>query len=212
MEFDLLKNGIDSLKQSQFSVDENYMNYEYESFQLKDGLFNFVHGFEILSKYIISKDNEENIIEKNFIEKYKIAKSKEETMNKSALELDSSIRTISVSKALDVLSDHYALDNNLYDNIKHLIKKRNILMHYTIEMDLGEKEDFAQILRDSIDMSIEYFNQHSWRFKHSYHEHDRLYPTTEFDEWEQKAIDADEARSEYSYIEHLIEEETKHLK
>ncbi|WP_339236921.1 hypothetical protein [Oceanobacillus sp. FSL W7-1281] len=212
MNFNLLKNGIDSLKQAENSIDENYMNYEFESFQLKDGLFNFIHGFEILSKYIIRKNNEEGIIKNKFIRRFRIAKDKEFSMGKNALEIDEGIQTISVSDALDILYSEYRLNDNLFNNVKYLIKKRNSLMHYTIEMNEGEKDDFVQILRETIEMSIDYFNELSWEFKHSFLEHEREFPFTEFDEWEQKAIDADESRNEEDYIEYLIEEGIKHLK
>lgn len=212
MEFDLLKNGIDSLKQSEENIDENYRNDEFESFQLKDGLFNFVHGFEILSKYVISKVNEEKIIKNKFIERFRIAKSKEDSLNKNALEIDKGIQTISAKKALDILKKNHGIDKALFEDVEYLIDKRNALMHYTIKMDEFEKEEFVQTLRNSIEGSVDYFNGLSWEFKHSFLEHDRQFPYTEYDEWEQRAIDAGTAISEEEYIEHFIEEETKHLK
>lgn len=46
------------------NIFNSYLNHEFESFQLKDGLFNFVEDVEILAKYIIGNINEDIKIEK----------------------------------------------------------------------------------------------------------------------------------------------------
>ena len=204
--FDLLENGIDSLRQAKMNIDENYLDHEFESFQLKDGLFNFIHGFEILAKYIIGSENEEKLITSKTLNIYREAKTSLNKSLKTVFEVDSNIRTISIWEVIKLLkSDFSLIDSELIKGLDYLIKKRNGLMHYTVDINEMEKEEFVEKLRNSIDSSIEYFQSNIPDFDQVYNKQERNYQYTEYDKYVDRAIDAAESSYEDGRMEHSIE-------
>lgn len=192
MNFNLLENGIDSIKQANFNIDKNYLSHEFESFQLKDGLFNFVHGTEILSKLIISNHSEENIFRDK--KKYFEAKKNAESSGKSIFDEEPRLRTISVRDALSILKGDFEMSKSLYEKTYKLVGKRDALMHYTVK--LHDKNQFVDQLRTCIELMVEYFEGQITEFESAYKELERNYPYTEYDRYEDASIDAAEARYE----------------
>lgn len=189
MDFNLLENGIDSIKQAKFNIDENYLNHEFESFQLKDGLFNFVHGTEILSKFVISNHSEKKIFKDQ--NKYFRAKKNAENSGKSIFDEDPDLRTITGKKALDILKNEFEMSESLHEKTYNLISKRDALMHHTV--NLHDKEQFVNQLRTCIDLIIKYFEEQITEFESAYKKFERHYPYTEYDRYEDAAIEAAEA-------------------
>lgn len=194
MQFNLMQNGIDSLRQATVVLDENYLDYEFESFQLKDALFHFVHGTEILSKIIVGKDNEENI----FINKtqYRNAKAMLGEKYKNVFEVDPRLKTISAETAVKSLRNQVDMNDKLKNKVIDLIRKRNQLMHFTIEFNEEEKILFTKDLKFCLNQMFILFSKHIPDFKNEFEELERNYPYTEYDRWEDKAIAAAEARHE----------------
>src|SRR5699024_2452570 len=190
MDFNLLENGIDSIKQANFNIDKNYLSHEFESFQLKDGLFNFVHGTEILSKLIISNHSEENIFTDK--DKYFKAKKNAEISGKSIFDEEPRLRTITVRDALSILKSDFEMSKSLYEQTYILVGKRDALMHYTVK--LHDKKQFADQLRMCIDLMVEYFEGQITEFESVYKRLERNYPYTEYDRYEDATIEAAEAR------------------
>ncbi|EOB2967855.1 TPA: hypothetical protein P0V47_003128 [Listeria innocua] len=192
MDFSLLENGIDSIKQAKFNIDENYLNHEFESFQLKDGLFNFVHGMEILSKFIISNHCEEKIFRNK--RRYFKAKENAESSGKSIFDEDPDLRTITGKEALDILKSEFEMSESLHEKTYNLVGKRDALMHHTV--NLHDKEHFVNQLRTCIDLIVKYFEEQITEFESAYKEFERNYPYTEYDRYEDDAINAAEASHE----------------
>lgn len=196
MKFSLLENGIDSLRQASINIDGNYLDYEFESFQLKDGLFNFVHGVEILAKYLISNHDEEAVIKHDSKQKYRMAKSQLDEHHKSVFEVIPDLNTISARDSIKLLKREFNMSNDLSNDVLELINTRDSLMHYTVEMNGKKKNEFVKKLRASIDITFSYFNEQIPNFDSVFKKLERNYPYTRYDEWEDKAIAAAEASYE----------------
>ncbi len=194
MNFDLLENGIDSLRQAKINIDENYLNHEFESFQLKDGLFNCVHGMEVLTKFIIKEKNEEDIF--TCKAKYRAAVKQMQDHHKNVFDVNPKLRTINVSRALELLKTDFGLNESLYVKAIKLIQERNKLMHYTVEMSYKAKVQFAEELRSCIEQMTSYYAQSIPNFKVKFEQLERHYPYTEYDKWEDACVDAAESKYE----------------
>ena len=199
LNFNLLENGIDSLRQAKINIDENYLNHEFETFQLKDGLFNCTHGIEILAKFIIKENNEEDIFAKK--EEYRLAKKAMKEHHNNVFEVNSRLRTISAIDALKLLKNKFSLGETEYHNAVSLIKTRDSLMHYTVIMDNKKKEKFAEDLRNCIDQMTSYFSSYISDFVSKLEELERFPPYTEYNRWEDAEIDVAEARYEEGRLE-----------
>ncbi|TDL72084.1 hypothetical protein E2R56_16720 [Rhodococcus qingshengii] len=128
MQFNLLDNGIDSLKASGDILLDYYLDYEFERHQIKDAVFHFMHGVEIVSKYLLSQKNEE-LLFKKLIE-YQEAKKKMEDNNLfSVFDANPEIRTIDIMTALKRLDSQtrVKIDKELYDSLDQIRLFRNQL-------------------------------------------------------------------------------------
>lgn len=166
MQFDLLENGIDSLK----AAGDILMGHEYDDeiqpYQIKDALFHFNHGVEILSKYILKNDKEIRI--------YYDYKAYWEAFNKQRLnklnsnfDADPTLKIIGVTTALSKLKNDpkYPLGDDLWSSLDEIRIFRNAMMHYTITLDEEEFDLFTIDFRLTFVKTFYYFNEHIRPFK-----------------------------------------------
>lgn len=164
MQFGLLENGVDSLKVTGDILLEYYQDHEFQGYQIKDALFSFVHGVEVLAKSIIKAEDESKIFTKK--SKYESAKIKMIELSKeNVFEVNPELRTISVTDAIKILEDEYHLSADLYNQNKEFIDFRNQLMHYTVDLDEDDFLLFVNNLRVCFHEMVEFFNSHISEFK-----------------------------------------------
>ncbi|WP_026702849.1 hypothetical protein [Salibacterium aidingense] len=216
MRFSLIENGIDSLKVAGDILLNYYQDYEFENHQIKDALFSFVHGVEVLAKYVIREENEENIFSNKA--EYSSAKQRMEEENAdNIMEINPSIHTINLQKALNFLKDgKWEMSLELYDKLVEMKYFRNQLMHFTVELDEDSFLEFIRDLRITFEKSVEFFDNNISEFKEAFDRAVREVGLTEYetylDELESRALMAEEeARldAEAEYYESL-EEYHKH--
>ncbi|OIK08628.1 hypothetical protein BIV60_25815 [Bacillus sp. MUM 116] len=184
MQFDLLDNGIDSLKASGDILLDYYLDYEFERHQIKDAVFHFMHGVEIVSKYLLSQKNEE-LLFKKLIE-YQEAKKKMEDNNLSSVfDANPEIRTIDVMTALKRLDSQtkVKIDGELYDSLDQIRLFRNQLTHYTVNLDDGEFVSLVTLIRRTFEQILTLFEKNIPQFKNRFKELAREEPVTEYDEY-----------------------------
>lgn len=166
MQFDLLGNGIDSLKAAGDILMEPDYNDEFQPYQIKDALFHFSHGVEILSKYILKSDKEIRIY-CNY-KAYREAFDKQRLYKfNSIFEADPTLKIIGVTTALSKLKNDqkYPLGDDLWNSLDEIRLFRNAMMHYTITLDEEEFYFFANDFRLTFAKTFYYFNEHIPAFK-----------------------------------------------
>jgi uncharacterized protein YutE (UPF0331/DUF86 family) len=184
MQFNLLDNGIDSLKASGDILLDYYLDYEFERHQIKDAVFHFMHGVEIVSKYLLSQKNEE-LLFKKLIE-YQEAKKKMEDNNLfSVFDANPEIRTIDIMTALKRLDSQtrVKIDKELYDSLDQIRLFRNQLTHYTVNLDDGEFVSLVTLIRRTFEKILILFEKNIPQFKKRFKELAREEPVTEYDEY-----------------------------
>ncbi|MGG1680023.1 hypothetical protein ACIFOT_30535 [Neobacillus sp. NRS-1170] len=184
MQFNLLDNGIDSLKASGDILLDYYLDYEFERHQIKDAVFHFMHGVEIVSKYLLSQKNEE-LLFKKLIE-YQEAKNKMDDNNLfSVFDANPEIRTIDIMTALKRLDSQtrVKIDKELYDSLDQIRLFRNQLTHYTVNLDDGEFVSLVTLIRRTFEKILILFEKNIPQFKKRFKELAREEPVTEYDEY-----------------------------
>lgn len=180
MQFSLLHNGADSIKNTSEILADHYENEEFENFQIKDAVFSFVHGVEILSKYIISSENPAAVF--NDPSEYNEAFSKVDGASfRNVFDVNPNLKTKSVMNAIGRLKASWHLPDNLYREIIKIISFRNELMHYTVDLKDEDVTIFTDSLRRTFAEVVEYFKLQIPEFEVVFDELSREEPVTEYD-------------------------------
>ncbi|MEH7085141.1 hypothetical protein V7139_20700 [Neobacillus drentensis] len=184
MQFNLLDNGIDSLKASGDILLDFYLDYEFERHQIKDAVFHLMHGVEIVSKYLLSQKNEE-LLFKKLIEYQEARKKMEDDNLFSVFDANPEIRTIDGMTALKRLDSQtrVKIDDELYDSLNQIRLFRNQLTHYTVNLDDGEFVSLVTLIRRTFEKIIILFEKNIPQFKNRFKELAREEPVTEYDEY-----------------------------
>jgi len=205
MQFGLLENGIDSLKVAGDILLEYYQDHEFKNHQIKDAVFSFMHGVEILAKYIIKSENEELIFENK--KEYRLAKKNIKDPNtENVFDINPDLNTISISKALKLLkNEKWKLNEKLYGDLTLIKLFRNQLMHYTVDLDEDSFYDFVHLLRMTYHETITFFNENIPEFKDTFDKIVRENGITEYEkyleEMEVQALMAAEDARLDAYVE-----------
>lgn len=203
MQFKLLDNGIDSLKATGDILLDYYLDYEFERHQIKDAIFHFMHGVEIITKYLLQEKNEELLFSK--LKEYQEAKKKmEENKLDSVFEANREIKTIDVMTAIKRLDSQtrIKIDNDLYNSLDEIRIFRNQLTHYTVNIDDDEFVTLVTLLRRTFEKTLLLFEKSIPDFKNHFSEIQREDPITEYDEYLDKLEDSammahEDARLDY---------------
>ncbi len=166
MQFDLLGNGIDSLKAAGDILMGPDYNEEFQPYQVKDALFHFSHGVEILSKYLLKTDKEIRIY--CDYKAYNIAFKKQRSCKfDSIFEADPNLEIIGLATALSKLKNDpkYPLGEKLWRSLDEIRLLRNAMMHYTITLDEEKFYFFTNEFRQTFAETFYYFDKHILAFK-----------------------------------------------
>lgn len=161
MQFNLLTNGIDSLKASFVSISKLDELAEGVEHNIKDTLMHLNHANEILFKLLLKNQKEYLMFED--ISKYMIAKSAMLQQGKSSvLEINPKLKTVNFSTALnriELLCD-IEVSSEFKGALEYLNKKRNQVMHFEIDLNKDEVNELIEKLKICQNLSIEFFNEH----------------------------------------------------
>lgn len=166
MQFDLLGNGIDSLKAAGDILMEPDYYYEFRSYEIKDALFHFSHSVEILSKYLLKSDSEIRIYRDPKAYKKAFQRQRAQKLE-SIFDADSKLKRIGLETALKRLKydRKFPLGEDLWNSLDEIRCFRNEMMHYSIKFD---EEDFIYFVIDfrfTFVKTFFYFNDHIPKFK-----------------------------------------------
>jgi len=166
MQFDLLGNGIDSLKAAGDILMGPDYNDEFLPYQIKDALFHFSHGVEILSKYILKNDSEVRIY-CDYQAYREAVKEQKACKLDSIFEADPNLKIIGLATALSKLKADrkYPLGEDLWDSLDEIRSFRNVMMHYSVTLDEEEFYFFANDFRLTFAKTFYYFNEHISTFQ-----------------------------------------------
>lgn len=166
MQFDLLGNGIDSLKAAGDILMEPDYYYEFRSYEIKDALFHFSHAVEILSKYLLKNDSEIRIYRNPKAYKKAFRKQRAQKLE-SIFDADPELEIIGLAAALKRLKNDrkFPIGEDLWNSLDEIRCFRNGMMHYSIKLD---EEDFMYFVNDfrlTFVNTFFYFNDHIPKFK-----------------------------------------------
>jgi uncharacterized protein YutE (UPF0331/DUF86 family) len=208
MKFDLLDNGIDSLKAAGEILLDFYQDHEFERHQIKDAVFHLMHSVEIISKYILMEKNEQLIF--SDVQEYLKAK---ETIGihgfSNIFEANPDIKTINLKSALMRLKNNtkFPIEDKLITSINQIRVFRNQLMHYTVNLDDDEFLELVNILRQTYEQILKLFGENVKSFKEKFESVIREDPITEYEEYMERLGDlglmAAEAAREDAYAEYM---------
>jgi hypothetical protein len=220
MQFSLLENGIDSLKAAGDILLEYYKDYEFREYQIKDAIFHFMHGVEIITKYLLQEKDEKLLFQN--LEEYNEAKRKmEEQKLNSIFDANPDIRTIDIMNALKRLNSQLnkKIDQDFINSIRELKSFRNQLMHYTVCLNDEEFIELVTLLRRTFERSLFLFKELIPFFEDKFNKVNREEPVTEYqqymDELETAALMAYEDARLDAYaemMEQLMENEIQNGK
>lgn len=219
MQFGLLENGIDSLKVAGDILLKYYQDHKFQKHQIKDAVFSFMHGVEILAKYIIKSENEEMIFENK--KEYRLAKEKIKDPNtENVFNINPDLNTISVTKALNLLKNgKWKLNEKLYGDLTIIKSFRNQLMHYTVDLDEDCFYEFVHLLRTTYHETITFFSKNIPEFKDTFDKIVRENGLTEYEKYLeemeiQALMSAEDARHDANaeMMEQLMENEIQNGK
>lgn len=166
MNYNLLENGVDSLKAAYENLDSFFESEDTGEHYLKDAIIFLNHGVEILLKYLISQRSQALL----FVDINKYLLAKEEMVKKSlgdVFEADSKLRTITLEDSIK--RAEYACDLELPRVLKasifYLLKLRNKLMHYGISLKQVEVTELVGRLEICYEETIKFFSSHISDFR-----------------------------------------------
>lgn len=161
MKFNLLTNGVDSLKASYdrlLMLDDLAEGTEHN---IKDAIMYLNHANEILFKLILKNQKEYLMFED--ISQYMVAKAAMLQQNKSSvLEIKPNLKTVNFSTALnriELLCD-IEITAKYKGALKYLNKMRNQIMHFEIELEEDDVIELIEKLKICQNLSVEFFNKH----------------------------------------------------
>lgn len=161
MKFNLLNNGVDSLKASYDSLGKIDDLAEGVEHNIKDTIMYLNHANEILFKLILKNHKEYLMFED--ISLYMKAKSAMLQQQKSnVLEINPKLKTVSFSSALkriELLCD-IEISSKFKGALEYLNQNRNQIMHYEIELQEVDVQILVEKLKICHNLSIEFFNRH----------------------------------------------------
>ncbi|ANU12542.1 hypothetical protein B481_0124 [Planococcus halocryophilus Or1] len=161
MRFNLLTNGIDSLKASFVSIRKLDELAEGVEHNIKDTLIHLNHANEILFKLMLKNQKEYLMFED--ISNYMKAKSVMLQQGKSSvLEINPKLKTVNFSTAInriELLCD-IEVSSEFKGALDYLNKKRNQIMHFEIDLNRDEVNELIEKLKICQNLSIEFFNEH----------------------------------------------------
>lgn len=218
MKFNLLDNGIDSLKATGEILLDFYHDHEFERHQIKDAVFHFMHSVEIIIKYmLVQKD--EKLIFSNQREYFEAKKKLASEGFANVFEANPDIQTINVKSALKRLKNNtnYSIEDKLIVSIDEIRMFRNQLMHYTVNLDENEFQEFVNLLRRTNQEVLLFFEKNITSFKERFSVVTREDQISEYEEYMERLGDlgimAAEAAREDAYAEYMEQlMETEHNK
>ncbi|MGK7380026.1 hypothetical protein ACSFXN_19595 [Planococcus sp. 1R117A] len=161
MQFNLLTNGVDSLKASYDCLSKLEDLAEGVEHNVKDALMHLNHANEILFKLILKNEKEHLMFED--ISKYMKAKSDMLKNGKSSvIEANPNLKTVSFSNALnriELLCDIH-VSEEFKGALDYLNIKRNQIMHYEIELSEDDLYELIEKLKICQNLSVNFFNEH----------------------------------------------------
>lgn len=159
--FSLVENGTDSIKKALDcieAIDELVKGVDHT---LKDAVIFLNHGIEILLKVML-EERDPSLIFYNK-KKYQLAKELlEKEDKKDIFDVDSSLKTLSLTDALKCLKNECSLeiDNKLEEVIEYLNKTRNKLMHSNFKLDEQGLSKLKTELKYCNIAVYDFFNKH----------------------------------------------------
>ncbi|AMQ06605.1 hypothetical protein AZE41_12080 [Sporosarcina psychrophila] len=171
MEFNLLKNGVDSLKAAQFNINDFYENHDDGDYFIKDAIIFLNHANEILLKYLLKNKDEALLFKDN--KKYRAAKEKmDKEKLESVYEADGDLETVNLTFALKRVSSNCAvkMGGNFDNSIIYLYKKRNELMHYELLLTLEEMVELVGKLEHCYQEAYSFYYEHIPSFVKTFNE------------------------------------------
>jgi len=168
---------MDSLKKAENALEKDYVDESFHRFQIKDAVFDFVHGIEILIKLIIRQQNEEGIFDNK--KDYQEAIKKLSNPDLDVLIEFPDLKTITITGAINKVSNQMKSIKGLELNLKDIVKKRNQIMHSTVNMSDEELVSFLGKLRLTLEQVKKFFAEHIENFSNDFAKEERLEPMTE---------------------------------
>lgn len=161
MQFNLLTNGIDSLRASYDCLSKLDDLTEGAEHNIKDAIMYLNHANEILFKLILKNQKEYLMFED--ISAYMNAKEAMIQQGKSnVLEVKPNLRTVSFSTALKRIQ--FLCDISISPKYKgaliYLNELRNKIMHFEIEVNVDEVYVLTEKLKTCQTLSVEFFDQY----------------------------------------------------
>jgi len=159
MDYTLYDNGIDSLKAAKTNLEEFINNNEDGEHFLKDSIIFLNHGIEILLKYLISQKDISLLFTNT--DKYLNAKKQMNSeKHKDVFDVNPKLRTINLETCIEKYENECSseIPKKFKDVITYVLKYRNKLMHYNLQLEENEVEEFVDKLCFCFHESIKFFS------------------------------------------------------
>lgn len=161
MKFNLLTNGIDSLRASYERIERINQLAEGVEHNVKDAIMYLNHANEILFKLVL-KNNKEYLMFED-ISQYMKAKAAMVQQNKTnVFDINPKLKTVNFSEAirrLEFLCD-VEISPKFKGALEFLNQNRNKIMHFEIDLTVEEVSILIEKLKVCQNLSIEFFNKH----------------------------------------------------
>jgi hypothetical protein len=158
MRYDLLENGVDSLKSAYNSIDKISYLIEGVEHNMKDAILSLNHAIEILFKLILKREKEYLIF--SDIGKYMNAKKQMLHQRKAnVFDVSSDLKTVTLSesiKRLQLLCD-MKIPEIFIAGIDDFNVTRNKLMHYELELSEAQVNETTRNLKGLYEQAVAFF-------------------------------------------------------
>jgi hypothetical protein len=161
MKFNLLTNGIDSLRGSYESLEKIKQLAFGTEHHVKDAIMLLNHANEILFKLILKKNQEYLMFED--ISLYMKAKAAMVQQNKeNVFDINPKLKTVNFSEAikrLELLCD-IEISSKFKGSLEYLNQNRNKIMHFEIEISEDDFWVLIEKLKICHNLSVDFFSKH----------------------------------------------------
>ncbi|MFF5993697.1 hypothetical protein AAGS61_02930 [Lysinibacillus sp. KU-BSD001] len=165
MNFSLVKNGADSLKNAYINLYRIEDLEKGKDHTLKDAVIFLNHGIEILLKVILSKRSFALIFDN--IKEYQKAKIElSKTDKKDVFEVNPNLKTVSLTEALirvEFLCD-IEISNEMKSAVLALNSVRNKIMHFSVDLEEDEVIELTKKLEFCYNAINDFFGEHIENF------------------------------------------------